>query len=222
MKFFNTTMIAAAAIGSFAVAQAADLKVATVDLQRLFKDYYKTHEANAEMMKVRQEVDGEVKKRVEKIQPLEKELQEMQKRAQDPSIADKTKKELVEQFQLKQNEFVALRKELQEFANRKQRALQEQNLVKRNEILGDIRKLTDELAKDGKFDLVIDSSAISALGTQVFLFAKPGLDHTESVLKKLNANAPAGFDPNKSAAASETPAEDSEPAEADKKAELKK
>ena len=50
----------------------AELKVATVDVQKLFADYYKTHEAQAEVDKAAQTVQETNNTRAETIKKMEK------------------------------------------------------------------------------------------------------------------------------------------------------
>ncbi len=205
MKLFNTTLIAAAALGMVSAAH-AELKVATVDVQQVFKDYYKTHEAQKELDNVKKDVEAENASRLEKVQAIEKELQDMKKRAEDPSLSDKAKKDLAEQFQLKQNEGIALEKSRREFVERKTRSLNESMTMKTRAIVEDIDKVTSAKATAGKFDLVLDKSATGLSQTKVFLHTNPSMDITDAVKKELNASAPAGFDPSKAAVDLQVPA----------------
>ena len=205
MKFFNTTLIAAAALGMVSAAH-AELKVATVDVQHVFKDYYKTHEAQKEVNNVRKEIEAENATRMEKVKAIEKELQDIKKRGEDPSLSDKAKQSLGEQFQLKQNEGIALEKARREFVERKSRSLNETVQLKMSAIIEEINKVATDKATSGKFDLVLDKSAVSAAQTKVFLYTNPSMDITAEVKKELNASAPAGFDPEKDSVDIQVPA----------------
>lgn len=199
MKFLNKALIATTALAMIASAS-AELKVATVDVQKLFKDYYKTHEAQKELDTARQEVQNKNNDRVAKIQLIEKDLKELKKQIEDPAVNEKNKKELTDQFQLKNNEGVALDQERRQFLERRNRALGEQMKVKLTSIVEEINKLTNDAAKKGGYDIVFDSSANSMSQTKVLMFSKPGFDITPSVMKELNASAPKGFDPAKAPA----------------------
>ena len=72
----------------------AELKVATVDVQKLFADYYKTHEAQAEVDKAAQTVQETNNTRAETIKKMEADFNAMVKRLQDPMLNEKDKKEL--------------------------------------------------------------------------------------------------------------------------------
>ncbi|MEG0333355.1 MAG: OmpH family outer membrane protein [Akkermansia sp.] len=198
MNFLNKTLIAVSALTLVATAN-AELKIATVDVQKLFKDYYKTHDAQKELDGERAKVQENSNTRVAKIQAIEKELQELKKQIEDPSISEKAKKELTDQFQLKNNEGVALDQERRQFLERRNRSLGEQMKVKLTAIVEEINKVTNDAAQKGEFDIVFDSSAQAMSQTKVLMFAKDKFDITPKVMKALNADAPKGFDPSKSA-----------------------
>ena len=199
MKFLNKSLIAAAAL-SLVASASAELKIATVDVQKLFKDYYKTHEAQKELDTARTEVQAKNNERVAKIQAIEKDLKELKKQVEDPAINEKSKKDLADQFQLKNNEGVALDQERRQYLERRNRALGEQMKVKLTGIIEQINKVTTDAAKKGGFDIVFDSSAQAMSQTKVLMFTKEGFDITPSVMKELNASAPKDFDPSKSVA----------------------
>ena len=67
----------------------AELKVATVDVQKLFADYYKTHEAQAEVDKAAQTVQETNNTRAETIKKMEADFNDMVKRLQDPMLNEK-------------------------------------------------------------------------------------------------------------------------------------
>ena len=70
----------------------------------------------------------------------------------------------------------------------------------------EINKVATDKATSGKFDLVLDKSAVSAAQTKVFLYTNPSMDITAEVKKELNASAPAGFDPEKDSVDIQVPA----------------
>ena len=82
----------------------AELKVATVDVQKLFADYYKTHEAQAEVDKAAQTVQETNNTRAETIKKMEADFNDMVKRLQDPMLNEKDKKELEQKAQIKRQE----------------------------------------------------------------------------------------------------------------------
>ena len=168
----------------------AELKVATVDVQKLFADYYKTHEAQAEVDKAAQTVQETNNTRAETIKKMEADFNDMVKRLQDPMLNEKDKKEL-------EQEVIALEQERRGFVERQLKSLQEQMKVRSAKIMGEITKITEGIATKGNYDLVLDKSAQALRSNQVFVYTKPGMDITPTVMKELNKDAPEGFDPSK-------------------------
>ncbi len=168
----------------------AELKVATVDVQKLFADYYKTHEAQAEVDKAAQTVQETNNTRAETIKKMEADFNDMVKRLQDPMLNEKDKKELEQKAQIKRQEVIALEQERRGFVERQLKSLQEQMKVRS-------AKITEGIATKGNYDLVLDKSAQALRSNQVFVYTKPGMDITPTVMKELNKDAPEGFDPSK-------------------------
>lgn len=175
----------------------AELKVATVDVQKLFADYYKTHEAQAEVDKAAQTVQETNNTRAETIKKMEADFNDMVKRLQDPMLNEKDKKELEQKAQIKRQEVIALEQERRGFVERQLKSLQEQMKVRSAKIMGEITKITEGIATKGNYDLVLDKSAQALRSNQVFVYTKPGMDITPTVMKELNKDAPEGFDPSK-------------------------
>ena len=173
----------------------AELKVATVDVQKLFADYYKTHEAQAEVDKAAQTVQETNNTRAETIKKMEADFNDMVKQLQDPMLNEKDKKELEQKAQIKRQEVIALEQERRGFVERQLKSLQEQMKVRSTKIMGEITKITEGIATKGNYDLILDKSAQALRSNQVFVYTKPSMDITPSVMKELNKDAPKGFDP---------------------------
>lgn len=175
----------------------AELKVATVDVQKLFADYYKTHEAQAEVDKAAQTVQETNNTRAETIKKMEADFNDMVKKLQDPMLNEKDKKELEQKAQIKRQEVIALEQERRGFVERQLKSLQEQMKVRSTKIMGEITKITEGIATKGNYDLVLDKSAQALRSNQVFVYTKPSMDITPTVMEELNKDAPKGFDPTK-------------------------
>lgn len=182
---------------AFSATANADLKVATVDVQKLFADYYKTHEAQAEVDKAAQTVQETNNTRAETIKKMEADFNDMVKKLQDPMLNEKDKKDLEQKAQIKRQEVIALEQERRGFVERQLKSLQEQMKVRSTKIMGEITKITEGIATKGNYDLVLDKSAQALRSNQVFVYTKPSMDITPTVMKELNKDAPKDFDPTK-------------------------
>lgn len=183
----------------------AELKVVTIDVQKLFADYYKTHEAQAEVDKSAQALQTENNTRTESIKKLETEINDMAKRFQDPALNDAAKKDLEQQAQLMRQEAIALEQARRGFVDRQLKSLQESMKLRSTNIMAEITKITEGIATKASYDLVLDKSAQALRSNQVFVYTKPSMDITPTIMKELNKTAPAGFDPSKKPAPSANP-----------------
>lgn len=219
MNLIKSTLIAAACIAtltgsSFAqeaaptpnTAPSAAQKIVTVNLNKAFMSFYKTQDAQKNLNAMEATIKEKNEERLIAIKAIEKELADIQKKAQDAAVPQEQKNKLVEQFNLKQADYVSKEKERNEYVQRRLKTLETNKLNKRNEILVEILKVVQEKTAQGGYDLVLDSSADSTAGTKVLVISDPKLDLTDLVIKELNKDAPAGFDPNALAQPAATPA----------------
>ena len=179
------------ALASFAQLGAQDVKVATVDMKRLLKDYYRTEEAQQELNEKQALLTKANNEKQKQIQELEEEINTLRKQFEDPSLNEAKKKEIYEQLQLKQQEGIAMSRSLKEYLDRKRRQVQEEMQRQMRGILEEISKLLEEKAKAEDYDFVYDKSGNSTTQVPVLLYSKDTYDITESLLKELNKDAPA-------------------------------
>ena len=128
----------------------------------------------------------------------------IRKQLEDPAINDSKKQSLFKEWQMQQQEGIALDRERREFLQRRNQALNEKMVQRMKGILEEIRKLVEEQAKVGNYDYVFDKSGLSTSQVPFLLYTKDATDITAGLLKDLNKDAPA----------------DSLPAEGDPKPEI--
>ncbi len=166
------------------------LKVATVDMQKLWGEYYRTKEAQKEMNVERARIQKENNERLGRIRELETELQDLRKKLEDPTLIDKRKEELFKEFKTKQQEGISLDRERRDYLQRRTAALQEKIGQRMRGIFEEIRKLVEEHAKEESFDYVFDKSGRSATQVPFLLYSKDSVEITGSILTVLNEDAP--------------------------------
>jgi Skp family chaperone for outer membrane proteins len=185
-----TALVLAIGLSGVAAAQGGKLSIATVDMQELFKKYYRTNEAQKEINLQRARIQNENNERQTAIRELQEELEELRKKAEDPSMSDAKRQELGQQLQMKQNQGIALERERREFLQRRNQALNETMVQRMKGILEEIRKLVEEEAKKEDFDYVLDKSGLSTSQVPFLLYAKDATDITAVLLEDLNKDAP--------------------------------
>lgn len=185
-RFFNVALAASL----ISAASAQNLKVATVDMQELFKQYYQTNEAQDQINLERAKINQDNEDRLKRIREIEANLESFKKQIEDPSVNESKKQSLIKDFQLQQQEGIQLDKERREFIQRRTTALNENMVQRMKTILDDIRKLVEEKSKADNYDFVFDKSGMSTSQVPVLLYSKDATDITASLLKVLNKDAP--------------------------------
>jgi outer membrane protein len=198
-------VISAAAMVSFASAQDGKLKIATVDMQELFKQYYKTNDAQKQINVERARIQKDNNERLARIRELEGTLGGLRKQLEDPTINESKKQQLFKDWQMQQQEGIALDRERREFLQRRNQALNEKMVQRMKGILEEIRKLVEEQAKKDDFDYVFDKSGLSTSQVPFLLYTKDATDITAGLLKDLNKDAPAESLPTPGEPAPELP-----------------
>ena len=198
----------AATLATAASAQDAAIKIATVDMQELFKQYYRTNEAQKQINVERARIQKDNNERLSRIRELETNLGNLKKQIEDPAINDSKKQTLFKDWQMQQQEGIALDRERREFLQRRNQALNEKMVQRMKGILEEIRKLVEEQAKTDNYDYVFDKSGLSTSQVPFLLYTKDATDITASILKDLNKDAPE----ESTTPAEEAPAEGAAPA----------
>ena len=188
-RFFSLAL--AASLITAATAQDAKIKIATVDMQDLFKQYHRTNEAQKQIDGERTTIQAANNERLERIRELETNLGNLKKQIEDPSLNDTKKQALFKDWQGQQQEGIALDRERREFLQRRNQALNEKMVQRMKVILEDIRKLVEAQAKADNYDYVFDKSGLSTSQVPFLLYTKDATDITAILLKDLNKDAPA-------------------------------
>jgi outer membrane protein len=193
MKFPLRSLVALSVLfsGLLPAQETARLKIATVDMQALFQEFHQTKTTKTKFEEEQARVVKDRDERIASLKGLESEIEVLKKQEGDPSVADAKKQAIFTQRQTKQQEFDGLRKELEEFIQRKARALNEQMQVRMKSILEEIRAKVQKHAEDGGYDYVLDKTGTSTSQVPILLYTKDATDITEVLLKTINAGAPA-------------------------------
>jgi len=166
----------------------AQVKIGTVDMNRVFSEYSKTKDAQAKYAEAEKAANDDLNGRVE---TLKKSMQEISALNADLEKSDTGKEEKAKDRDAKVAAARNLDREIAEFRTAKQKALQDQFLRMRKDIVDDIMKTVNDLVKAKAFDVVFDKSGLSAGAVPVVLYSRDDLDFSSEVIAALNKNVPA-------------------------------
>lgn len=178
----------------------AELKVASVNVKELYAKFYKRFDTENVLQKKLAEIKADVKKREDKLRALQEESKKIRDKY-DSSLSDAAVAKLRDQHNAKINEIKAADQELKDFVQRRSMAFRELRNREMRLLMEEVQNAIKAASEEGGVDIMVDAGAISpqaeiGIGTPVFPHLKKSFDITPEVLKKLNAGAPEGFDPD--------------------------
>jgi Skp family chaperone for outer membrane proteins len=189
-NFLRIFLPAALMLAVMGVPAFGQSKIATVDLKKLFENYYKTKLATAAVQQHFDELDKEYAKYAADFKKGNDDYQMMLQSANDQAVSEDERERRREaaQDQLKQLE--DQKATIEQFQRQMQITISDQRQRMRDSILDEIKKAVADKAKAGGDSIVFDTAAETANGTPAILFAAGDNDLTDDVLKQLNATAP--------------------------------
>ena len=199
-----SALMLAAPIGAFA--QGAG-KIGTVDMQRAFKDYNKTKDAEAKINDAKNAAKKEYDDRAEAYKKALDEINNLNKQLESPALSADKKTGLAKDRDEKIATIKGMEREISDFRQTRERQLQEQLMRMREGIVKEITDVVMEKVKTKSLEFVLDKSGMSINGVPVVLYAPENVDFTNEVIDTLNKPGRATASTKKPVAASSvTPA----------------
>jgi len=184
---FLPAIVLLALAGTPAFAQG---KTATIDLRKVFDNYWKTKEADAALKERAAEMDKQYKTLTEDWTKSRDEYQKLVATANDQAVSAEERAKRKKLADAKMNELKEGEQTIEGFRRQATATLDEKKRQMRDKILGEIRTAINTKAKAAGFSIVFDSAADSANATPVLIYNNGDNDITDEILAQLNATAP--------------------------------
>lgn len=168
----------------------AQTKIGTVDLRKLFDNYWKTKQAQVAIQQRAAQLDKDDKSMKNDLKKSSDDYQKLLDQADDQAISadERNKRKQAAESQLKLVE--DSRAAIDQFERQAQATLTEQRSRMRDNVLADIRTAVGIKAKADGYTLVIDTAAETVNGTTTVIYNNGEDDLTDAVLGQLNVGAP--------------------------------
>jgi outer membrane protein len=194
----------------------AEMKVGTIDMQKVFNTYFKTRDAQEKLQSAQKAYKEELDTRMDSYKRNMDTINRLNEELNKPDVSGSSKDQKAQDRDTKIQETKGLEKEITDFRQAREKQIQDQMKTMRDGIVEDIMKVVSDQVKGQNFDFVFDKSGFSANNiVPVVLYAKDSYDFSETVISRLNATrpAPAPSAPQKPVASStNTPATTTKPA----------
>ncbi|MGI8890198.1 MAG: OmpH family outer membrane protein [Chthoniobacterales bacterium] len=203
-KLILVALLSAAAIPVGASAQG--MKVGTIDMNRAFKEYNKTKDAESKINDAKTSAKKEYDDRADSYKKALDDINKLNQQLEAPALSADAKTQKAKERDEKIASIKNMEREINEFRQTREKQLQEQAVRMRDGIVKEITDVVMTKVKAGNMDLVFDISGVSLNGVPTIMFAKPEYDFTTDVVTQLNKAAAAAPAPAKAAAPKTTPA----------------
>jgi len=165
-------------------------RIGTVDLRKIFDNYWKTKQADAALKDRAADLEKDHKTMLEEWKKAKDEYQTMLTAANDQTLSleerDRRKKSAEDKLkQIKESEDT-----IAQYERQARSTIDEQRKRMRDTIVEEIRAAVESKARAAGYALVLDTVAESANNTPVVLYSNNENDMTKEVLAQLNAGAP--------------------------------
>ena len=207
MKKSLSILSALALVAPIAAFAQGTAKIGTVDMQRAFKDYNKTKDAEVKINEAKNAAKKEYDDRAEAYKKALDEINNLNKQLESPALSADKKTGMAKERDDKIANIKSMEREISDFRQTRERQLQEQLMRMREGIVKEITDVVVEKVKAKSLDFVLDKSGMSINGVPVVLYAPENVDFTNEIIETLNKPGRATASTKKPAAASSvTPA----------------
>jgi outer membrane protein len=210
MKKSLSTILALTLAFPIAALAQGTLKIGTVDMQRAFKEYNKTKEAEVKINDAKNAAKKEYDDRAESYKRALDEINNLNKQLESPALSADKKTQTAKERDDKIANIKNMEREISDFRQTRERQLQEQLMRVREGIVKEITDVVMEKVKASNMDLVFDKSGMSINGVPFLLFSHDNIDFTNDIIAVLNKPGRAASSTAK-ATSSATPARATKP-----------
>jgi Skp family chaperone for outer membrane proteins len=162
------------------------LKIGTVDMNRTFREYNKTKDAEAKINDAKNQAKKEYDERADAYKKALDDINNLNKQLEAPALSADAKAAKAKERDDKISNIKNMEREITEFRQTRERQLQEQALRMREGIVKEITEVVTEKVKTGNLDLVFDKSGNSLNGVPVLMYSRDSVDFTNDVITVLN------------------------------------
>ncbi len=165
----------------------AQLKIGTVDVDRVFKSYGKTKDAEAKINEAKNVAMKEFNERADAYKKAVNEISQINQQLDAPALSASAKAAKAKERDEKIAKVREMEREITEFRQTREQELRQQMVRSKDQIVREITGAVLELVKAKNFDLVFDKSGASFNGFSPVLFARPSDDFTDEVVAALKS-----------------------------------
>src|SRR4029078_1432663 len=175
-KLYLVALLSAFALPAGAFAQG--LQIGTVDMNRAFKEYNKTKDAETKINDAKNAAKKEYDDRADSYKKSLDEINKLNQQLEAPALSAEAKTQKAKDRDEKIASIKNMEREINDFRQTREKQLQEQAVRMRDGIVKEITDVVMARVKASNMDLVFDTSGVSLNGVPAVMYAKPEMDFT--------------------------------------------
>jgi outer membrane protein len=188
------------------------MKIGTVDVERAFKEYNKTKDAEQKAKDAANAARKEYDDRAEDYKKAVGEINNLNNQLESPTLSADKKAQTAKDRDDKIAKIKNMEREISDFRQMRERQLQEQFVRMREGIVKEITDVVMDKVKANNLDLVFDKSGMSINRVPFLMYSNDNIDFTNDVIAVLNKPGRTATSTAKaSTSASTTPARATKP-----------
>jgi Skp family chaperone for outer membrane proteins len=173
-------------------AQAAEIKLAAVNMRKVFDGYWKTKQADASLKDFGAELDKRRKALFDDYTQAQEDYKKILESANDPAVSSEEREKRKKNAEAKLRDINSIEQSVRQYDRVSMTQLEEKKTTVRNNIVSEIREVINSKQKAAGYTVIIDSSSENINQTPVFPFVDPKFDITDEILTQMNSTAPQG------------------------------
>ena len=166
-------------------------RIATVDLRKVFDNYWKTKQADAALKDRAADMEKEYNNMVQDYTKAKAEYQNLLSDANNQALSQEEREKRKKSAEDKLKLLKDTEDSIKQYRTQATTTIDEQRRRMRDNIVAEIRNVLNAKAKSAGYSMVLDTTAVGTTLTPVVIYTSNENDMTEALLNQLNAGAPA-------------------------------
>lgn len=164
----------------------AEEEIAFIDLQEVFKQFYKTQLAQDQIRQQADDIKMEREEIEAEVKVMKEEIEVLRADSRDTTLGEEVRENKRNQLEEKLVDLQKKEQDMIDFEKIRMQQIEQQNTRMTQKLFDEIHEVVIAHAKAKGYSAVLDRSAKSRINTDIILYTSPKMDITADVLAVLN------------------------------------
>jgi outer membrane protein len=186
--FMITVALTGFLAGSLSALSQSAGRIVTVDMNKIFNEYYKTPIASGKLKDTAESYNKEHEDMLAQYRKQVDELNKLREEQDKPEYTPEVREQKKKAVQEKLAETQKTQRDIEEYRNSHRQILEQQTQRMRQGILKEINDVVSKEARNVGYIIVLDKSGNTLNGVPSVVYSQDALDITDEIIKTLNKN----------------------------------